>query len=154
MSSVRNILAVLVVSSGFATLGGCQRSNAYPVETLSPAPIIEDQAMAMRDWELSLAEYAAGYSIAQPTLFPYSPATGAPALESLVAAPLISYGQAALLPINALITPPWGEVLYRGVLTPPTYTAVPTAPNDADWFQGRRRWAVRQTPPARREKSE
>lgn len=113
---------------------GCQKVQSYETQKLSQAPIHEDEAMAERQWPEQPSLYSAGFCYAQPTLFPYTVRYDAPAAESLVAAPVIFGGQVILTPVWMVMTPPWQDVYYRGVMTPPTYTAAPVAPDDARWF--------------------
>lgn len=131
MCSVRNLVALCSLG---LLIAGCSDVTAYPPEKLSPAPIIEDEAMALRQWEPETSYYANGTSVAGPFYYRYGARTDVPQYEGIITDPLIFVGQTVALPVLLVLTPPWEGVTYRGVYTPPTYTAVPAPLNDAHWF--------------------
>lgn len=131
MCSIRNLLAIPALG---LILSGCTDVTTNPPNKLSSAPIIDDDAMALRQWDQTTALYANGTSIAYPFYFNYAPRRDAPEVESIITGPVIFTLQTIALPVLMVVTPPWQEVIYRGVYTPPTYTAVPQAPNDAAGF--------------------
>lgn len=128
MCSIRDLLAISTLG---LILAGCTDARINPPNQLSSAPIIEDDAMALRQWDQTVALYANGTSVSYPFYFNYVPRRDVPEVEGLVTAPILFTLQTIALPVLMIITPPWQEVVYRGVYTPPTYTAVPQAPNDA-----------------------
>lgn len=132
MCSARKLLALSALG---LLVAGCYDTSGHETMKLNPAPILEDDAMAMRQWDLQPSYYANGTSVAGPYYFNYAPRTNVPEAESIVTGPVIFVAQVVTLPVGMAIMPPWTEVTYRGVYVPPTYTAAPAAPNDATWFQ-------------------
>lgn len=132
MRSTPNLLTVLTL--GLLAVG-CQKAYDPVTDRISPAPIIPDPAIDLRHWDQAHAQYANGASVAYPILFPYQPRTNTPEVEQLITGPTLFAGQFVALPLTMLITPPWQETLYRGVYTPPTYTAVPVVASDAQTLQ-------------------
>lgn len=139
MFSARKLLTVALL--GIVSVS-CQRVEQSGTQILSPAPIIEDEAMALRQWDETASYYANGSSVSYPTLYPYVPRSDAPAVEGLVTAPLLFMGQTIFLPITALVTPTWEDEAARGVYTPPTYTAIPVVRPDAVGYASINKWPV------------
>lgn len=129
MCSIHRILAI--ASLAVAAVG-CQRAYVPTTAKLNPAPILVDDAMAQRHWSTSVVMYANGSSTGFPTLYPYVPRTNTPEFEQAWTGPGLMIAQTVALPVTVFITPPWELTLYRGIYTPPTYTAVPVMPNDAE----------------------
>ncbi|GEM_PF-6157582 len=131
MSTVCSIRNLLTISTLGLLLAGCTDvTTPYP-NKLSTAPIIEDGAMALRQWEPVTSLYADGASIANPIYFYYTPRRDVPDGENIITGPVIFTCQTIALPLLMIATPPWEHVVNRGVYTPPTYTAVPVTPDDA-----------------------
>lgn len=128
MCSIRDILAISTLA---LSLTGCTDVRNPEPARLNPTPIIEDNAMALRQWEPISSLYANGTSTAYPFYFNYTPRRDVPDGENIITGPLIFGAQVVALPLLMIVIPPWEEVVYRGVYTPPTYTAVPATPNDA-----------------------
>lgn len=131
MCSVRRVLAVAALGLFSA---GCYNTTGHETMKLSQAPIIEDGAMALRNWEPVSSYYGNGTSIAQPVYYSYAPRPEASLPEAAVSGPALFVAQTVTLPVEMVITPPWKEIVYRGVYVPPTYTAVPAPMNDARWY--------------------
>ncbi len=129
MFSTRKLIAVALVSTVAA--GCAQRIDGSRVQQLSDAPIIEDEAMALRQWDQTTALYANGTSRSYPTMYPYVPQGDVLGAQQAFTAHGLFFGQTLLLPITAVLTPPWQQQTYRGLRTPPTYTAVPVVEPDA-----------------------
>lgn len=125
----KNLISIAAL---LALVAGCQRDYLPETQKLSPAPILEDQAMAHRHWDTMVVQYSNGASIAFPTLYPYVPRTNTPEVEQIFTGPGLFLGQTLALPVTMFITPPWQETIYRGIYTPPTYTAVPVVAPDAE----------------------
>lgn len=141
---MRSIPKLVAISALSALAIGCQRDYVAQTEKLSPAPILQDDAMAHRNWDTMVTYYANGSSISYPTLYPYVPRTNTPEGEQVFTGTGIFIAQTLVLPITICITPPWQETIYRGIYTPPTYTAVPVTPSDAQILHPDRKWAVSQ----------
>lgn len=110
---------------GLLLAAGCRSTTSNPADKPSAAPILKDEAMLARTWDPIPAQYANGYSMANPTLFLWSVDTQMPEVVNLFVAPALFYGQVALIPVAALITPPYDEVANHGAIIPSGYTAVP-----------------------------
>lgn len=132
MCSVRKLVALCSLG---LLIAGCYDRTAPQTAKLNPTPILEDEAMALRQWEPVRSYYANGSSVAGPVYYVYAPRTDVPAFEGVITDPAIFVGQTVFLPVAMVITPPWQEVTYRGVYTPPTYTAAPAPLNDAHWYE-------------------
>ena len=140
-STPKKLIMAALLAIGAA---GCAEKAYQPtVQKLSPAPIVEDEAMELRDWQRSSAVYANGVSVSYPTLYPYVARKNVPAIEPVIMEPVLFVGQTLALPITAIDTPPWQDTSYRGVDTPPTYTAVPVVePDAAGWAPAK--WPIPQ----------
>lgn len=119
----------LVVAVALGGVVGCQRTADIQEEpALSTAPLVLDRAIQHRDWEPSVVEYPNGAVVAGPTLFPYETTRTDPNWQQALLAPWLFVGQTIISPFQAIVTPPWSEVTYRGVDVDPSYTAVPPLP--------------------------
>jgi len=133
--SIRNLLAISTLG---LLVAGCTDVTVQEPTRLNPAPIIEDGAMALRQWEPVTSLYANGRSTSNPAYFNYAPRRDVPDGENIITGPAIFTCQTVALPVLMIVTPPWEEVVCRGVYTPPTYTAVPVAPDDAAGYAPRK----------------
>jgi hypothetical protein len=124
----------------FYTLGlllaGCTDVTEPLPTGFSSTPIIQDDAMALRQWDQVTSIYANGTSVSNPIYFNYTARRDVPDGENIFSGPVIFTCQTIALPVLMIITPPWEEVVWRGVYTPPTYTAVPATPDDAAGYVG------------------
>ena len=113
----------LLASAGVVVSTGCQRvAPNFPV-ALNDRPIVVDEAMEIRDWDRSTANYANGTTVAGATR-----TTWEPTYEnnySYVVDPAIGVANIVTIPFTYFRTP-WGKtVVHHGAITPPTHTAVP-----------------------------
>lgn len=119
--------SILKASLGMSLLGilaaGCTRVDDYAVARMNPTPIEQDEAMAIRQWDQNKALYSNGTVTAYPTLYPYTGAASNGDYVNLFWDPTLFVGQTLAVPVTACVTPPWKETVYRGVYTPPTFTA-------------------------------
>lgn len=130
MSSIRNVAtAVAVVVLG---LLGCQRANQTQVAVLNPTPIVEDEAMKLRQWSPSSARYPNGQTVAGPTLFALEPRRGMPEYRYLYTDAGVYLGNVFMLPYRFYQIPPWREVIYPGEVIGPSFTAMPPLPPEID----------------------
>ena len=127
-------LTIVAMAAFAAGTVGCSRTEQYQNAKLSSAPILVDEAMVYRNADRQQALYANGFAIGQPTLFPYAPAENLGYVEQSVLAPALFGGQIVALPLSAIVTPPWNDVAYHGVMTAPTYTAVPAPIDNSRYF--------------------
>ena len=132
-------MCLILRSAGWAMLGaaavavtGCVKADRNsPPLTLNPLPLKEDEAMARRDWSEESAWYANVGVVAGPTGRTWEPGTRYPWGQPvsvpghIVTDDTIFLGNTALMPARLVVQPPWTEKVYRGVTTPPTYTASP-----------------------------
>ncbi len=133
MFSARELIAAGLLL--FAAAGCATDAITPPLTKLSPAPIHEDEAMALRQWDTVSSRYANQTAPAYPTLYPLVPRRDLPEPTSIVTAPAIFLWQTAVLPLQMLDTPPWQDTVYRGAAMPPTYTAVPVVADDAGSYR-------------------
>lgn len=104
-------------------LGGCANIHDNPPARLSEHPIQIDQAMQIRNWSPTVAVYTNGSVIAPPTYYPYTVRSDVnPWLSPFVESGLF-LGQTVALPVTLFVAK--NPQVYSGVITPPTYTAVP-----------------------------
>ena len=119
--------ALALLGAGLAGTAGCKQW-AQP-EPLNPtnAPIVTDEAMDARDWELSHGYWADSHLVAYPTRFPYT-------YQSLAGynkytgvftdAPQFLY-QTLRLPFTFIKQPPGTRKTYAAVEYEPSYTVMP-----------------------------
>jgi hypothetical protein len=122
-----------LMAMGMVLVGGCsvcplQKVENTPPEPVNPETVVMDPAMQLRTWDASTAYYGNGNVVAGPTEFPYIPRWGQPEPYYVVEETPLFLGQAALIWIPMIFTPPWTPVLYTGVTVEPTYTAMPLVP--------------------------
>jgi hypothetical protein len=106
------------------TGGGCKfHRNDPPRMNLNQSPLIVDEAMQKRDWERSTVQYANGDTIAGPHLIVVESA--GPAWLQRVTDPAVSTANNVAIPATTILSPPWKDVIYQGMVIPPTYSAQP-----------------------------
>ncbi len=114
-------LALLAVT---LLLGGCKfHKNDPPRMNLHQSPLIVDEAMQRRDWDRATVQYANGDTVAGPNLVVIEPA--GPAFVQRLSDPAVSTANNVITPITTIISPPWNNVIYQGMIIPPTYSAQP-----------------------------
>jgi hypothetical protein len=108
---------------------GCQSVGTSTTADVLGDEIIPDAAMARRDWPVSVATYANGKVVSDPTLFAYEPR---PDLEQQwhyyfadTGAFLASVGR---LPFIVFDQKPDSDVTYGGYVMQPSHYAVPALP--------------------------
>jgi hypothetical protein len=105
-------------------VGGCRfASNEAPKMNLDQTPLIVDEAMQRRDWDRTPAYYANGDTVAGPNLVVVE-GTG-PDVVQRVTDPTASVTNAIIAPATFILSPPWKDMVYQGMVIPPTYTAQP-----------------------------
>lgn len=108
----------------FLTAAGCQTTVNRPAKAdLDTTPLVVDEAMQKRDWDRSVAYYANGDTLAGPDLTVIE--TTAPDPYQRVLDPVVATINDSITPVTTILFPPWKDVIYQGVVTPPTYTAQP-----------------------------
>jgi hypothetical protein len=126
MCSIRKFGFLIVAPLSMAALAGCQLNVNRPIKAdLNQTPLVVDEAMQKRDWDRSVARYANGDTIGGPHLIVLQNTTPDPWMR--VTDPVISVINDSLVPITTVLAPPWKDVIYQGVQTPPTYTAQPAS---------------------------
>jgi hypothetical protein len=115
--------------SMLALAGGCSTEQKYAPAAVNTAPIVGDQAMALRsDWPKSTAYYANGSVPAFSTRFPYDVNAQRPGPGDVIIDPAMFIVQTVMLPIELIKYPPGTEQIWHGEIIPPTYTATPPLP--------------------------
>ena len=130
MFSTRNVstrffsrAAVVASATLFLLTSGCQRTRPNPPVALNDNPIVVDEAMQIRDWDRSTANYASGAVVAGAPRVTWEPKYDN--RWNYVVDPAIGAANIVTIPFTYIWTP-WGqEVVHRGAITPPTHTAVP-----------------------------
>jgi len=118
-----------VVALMVALAGGCSTEQKYAPAAVNNAPIVGDEAMALRaDWPKSTAYYANGSVPAFSTRFPYDVNASRPYPGDVILDPVMFIVQTVMLPIELIKYPPGTEQIWHGEIIPPTYTAQPPLP--------------------------
>lgn len=138
--------AVAAASIAVLASTGCQRANVSSPEPLSAEPVVIDEAMALRQWAPVNASYPNGSTVTGPTGFAYEPRRGMEDWRYYYADPLVFLGNTGALPFWLVRTPPWSEVVYDGVVIPPTHHAMPPLPPERGTAAGRGVVVVEETP--------
>ncbi|HEX8524349.1 MAG TPA: hypothetical protein VF669_18990 [Tepidisphaeraceae bacterium] len=113
-----------VAALALAAVAGCRTTvNSAQKADLNTTPLVVDEAMQKRDWDRSVAHYANGDTLAGPSLIVIE--TSAPDPYQRLADPVVNIVNDAMIPVTTILFPPWKDVIYQGVQTPPTYTAQP-----------------------------
>jgi hypothetical protein len=103
---------------------GCQTTVNSPVHAeLNRKPLIVDPAMQQRDWDRMVTHYANGDTLAGPDLVVIR--SDAPDPYQRFFDPLVSATNDVMIPVTTVLNPPWKDVIYQGVVVPPTYNAQP-----------------------------
>ena len=128
------MLSTLKKSSFFAVgslalLAGCQQAYQSQADTLNQTPIVEDEAMVLRQWSQSSAMIPNGATVAGPTFFEREPRPGQEEWRYYYADTATYAGNMLMLPYRMWKTPVKAEVVYPGVVIPPSHTAVPATPD-------------------------
>lgn len=123
----------LAAAVGAVLAGGCnscpvQKKQNQPPVALNDTPVIIDEAMQIRQWDVSTAKYQNGDTFAGPTMFAYEPKWNQPEWHyQFIDTPLF-LTQLAGMPIMLFVTPPGKDLRYTGETIEPTYTAMPVLP--------------------------
>lgn len=104
-------------------VGGCANIHDNPPAKLSQLPLREDQAVQKRNWNPVVCVYTNGSVVAPPTYFPYTVRSDVNPWLSPFAETGLFLGQTIASPVTFFIAK--NPQVYSGVITPPTYTAVP-----------------------------
>lgn len=115
-------LALLILPAG------CQRSFVEQPEPLQDEPVVEDDAMRLRQWTQTSAMYPNGSIDAGPTGFAYEPRRYMQDPNYYAADTAVFVGNFFMLPIRLVQTPPWETITYRGRWILPTHHAMPPLP--------------------------
>ena len=117
----------LVSFAGMVALslvGGCRfASNEAPKMNLDQTPLIVDEAMQKRDWDRTPAYYANGDTVAGPNLVVVE-GTGGDFAQRLTD-PTASVANAIMAPATFILSPPWKDMVYRGMAGPSRATLGP-----------------------------
>ncbi len=116
-------LAVSAISAA-----GCRWQTTQPPAEVSAQPLVEDEAIARRDWEPIAANYPMGATVAFPVRYPLKPELDIPEWQHFFVDPAMFLANTAILPGMLIIEPPGSEAVYHGEIVPVTYTAVPPLP--------------------------
>ena len=115
--------AVVASATLFLLATGCQRTRPNSPVALNDNPIVVDEAMEIRDWDRSTANYASGAVVAGAPRVTWEPKYDN--RWNYVFDPAIGTANIVTVPFT-YIWIPWGKtVVSRGAITPPTHTAVP-----------------------------
>jgi hypothetical protein len=90
---------------------------------LNQSPLIVDEAMQKRDWDRSSVMYANGDTLAGPDLIVIESA--GPEWLQRGTDPAVSTVNNAITPVTTVLSPPWKDMVYQGMVIPPTYSAQP-----------------------------
>jgi hypothetical protein len=107
---------------------GCQQAHVVTPEPLQTEPIIEDDAMRLRQWSQTSATYPNGATVAGPTGFGWQPRRGQADWKYYYADGGVFFANLFALPYRLIKTPPDTAVTYRGVWIEPTFHAMPALP--------------------------
>jgi len=119
----------LALSLGTVMTVGCSTEQKYGSAPINNAPIIGDEAIALRsDWPKSVSYYASGNVSAYSTRFPYDANATRPNQGDIVLQPVMFIAQVLFLPVELIAYPPFKEQIWHGEQLPPTYTAQPPLP--------------------------
>lgn len=140
MTNRRNMLLpaalLLLAGGGVGGVGGCVSPDRPEIAPRVLVPLAYDEAMALRDWPLTVAEYASGDVIAGPTnvTFEYdtTAASETPSARRRLLAQVAESGifvaNVLLLPVQLVRNPPTEDRRYEGVTIRPTYSAAVPVP--------------------------
>ncbi len=117
--------AALLLAMGLAGISGCAYSYRTPApEPLNDKPIVEDGAMAARQWNPSVAYYENDTVMTHPTYAPLEPTVLPYEANALTETPLL-IANTVYWPVGMFIDAPWIYQANKSLSMPPTYTAMP-----------------------------
>jgi hypothetical protein len=126
--------AITALIIGMGMLAGCQvemKPHDFGPAPLSSTPITTDQAMEVRQWDLSVASYANDAVLAHPTYSPLQPDRlkydGNAILE-----PILFLGDVVYIPVGMIIKFPWEFEVNKSISAPASYTLMPPLPDGAE----------------------
>ena len=111
-----------------AMVGGCAVKQMPQPDPVSHAPLVLDEAMQNRHWQVSVAHYANGETYAWPTGFLLVDDPKAPKWVPAVADAPIFLADTLSMPIVYCFLPPWTTVMYPRGEIEPSYNAMPPLP--------------------------
>jgi len=120
------ITAACTAIASAALLTGCSHQEYGQTGRVNDDPLVVDQAMQLRDWDKSYANYENGSTKSWSTGFAYASRGDLPYGLNYVADTGSFFGNVLTLPITAYQQR--NGVVSSGVNIPETYTAVPPVP--------------------------
>jgi hypothetical protein len=126
MCSTRKKSNVVLTICLLAT--GCALKHPPQADPISHAPIVVDEAMQLRQWPVSVAQYQNGATpgLATTFLFINNPHTP-PWTASITETPLFAFNS-LISPVVLICSPPWQQIIYPSDGIEPSYNAMPPLP--------------------------
>ena len=109
-------------------LTGCAVKQPPPLEAVSNAPLVVDDAMQHRQWPLTPVRSANGQTVAWPTATLLVDRDNEPVWQPAVAETPMFMANAVMVPVVYLFTAPWQPVAYPEGEIPASYHAMPPLP--------------------------
>jgi hypothetical protein len=129
----RSALRPLLLLASAALVSGCQVRHTTPgPEALNNAPVKIDEAMQIRDWQPTAAEYTSDLVLAGSNYAPLQPIWNGTNRLDAVTQNVAFIGNCFWLPVGLFVYPPWTYLPYKSISMPPTYTAMPPLPDAAE----------------------
>ena len=114
-----------LVFGALGVLAGCEVKKEPAPESVSHAPIVIDEAMAQRQWPMSVAQYQNGSTPAYQTGAVITHRSDAPEWTNTITETPMFVANSLLTPIVFCFSPPWQRVIYPRGGVEPSYTAQP-----------------------------
>lgn len=118
----------IILGVGVLAGGGCQRAYVERPVALQTEPIIEDDAMRLRQWSQTSATYPNGSTVAGPTGFTWEPRRGQSEYKYYYGDVGVYFANLFAMPYRFFKSPPNTEMSYRGEWIEPTHHAMPALP--------------------------
>ncbi|MEM6314143.1 MAG: hypothetical protein AAF743_08645 [Planctomycetota bacterium] len=120
----------VIALAAAVSLTGCRTQDRYADVSVGPAPKV-DEAIMLRDWPVTRAEYASGDVIAGSVGFLWEVDEDVEEAGNFALQVPAFLGNVIVLPVTIFLPPPTEEFVYEGAVIPESYTANPPLPKRA-----------------------
>jgi hypothetical protein len=122
--SKRGMLEFVILAM-LASAGGCAIKQSPPPDSVSHTPLVVDEAMQQRQWPISVAHYANGAAVGEPTTFLLTHRADEPVWTAALTDTPMFVANSIASPAVLICSPPWARVIYPSGGVEASYNAMP-----------------------------
>jgi hypothetical protein len=124
----KNFSTFLLMIVLLAGISACALKHTPPADPITHAPLVVDEAMQLRQWDMSVAHYQNGATVGEPTSFLLTHRPNEPKwTAALTDTPMFVLNSMAS-PVVLICSPSWQRVIYPSGGLEASYNAMPPLP--------------------------